>query len=42
VSNAERQKTLAQQIERMKPEIARAIPKHLNPDRVAAGREAIR
>lgn len=32
---ADKQKTLAQQIERMKPEIARAIPRHLNPDRVA-------
>lgn len=32
---AGKQKTLAAQIERMKPEIARAIPKHLNPDRVA-------
>lgn len=32
---AARQKTLAQKIEQMKPEIARALPKHLNPDRVA-------
>ena len=32
---ADKQKTLAQQIEAMKPEIARAIPRHLNPDRVA-------
>ena len=31
----ERQSTLAKQIEAMKPEIARALPKHLNPDRVA-------
>ena len=29
------QSTLAQKIEQMKPEIARALPKHLNPDRVA-------
>jgi recombination protein RecT len=27
--------TLVQFIERMKPEIARALPKHLNPDRMA-------
>jgi recombination protein RecT len=32
---ADKQKTLAQQIERMKPEIARVIPAHLNPERVA-------
>jgi recombination protein RecT len=31
----DRQKTLAQKIEQMKPEIARALPRHLNPDRVA-------
>lgn len=31
----QRQKTLAHKIEQMKPEIARALPKHLNPDRVA-------
>jgi recombination protein RecT len=32
---ADKQKTLAAQIEAMKPEIARALPKHLNPERVA-------
>jgi recombination protein RecT len=32
---ADRQRTLAQKIEQMKPEIARALPRHLNPDRVA-------
>jgi recombination protein RecT len=32
---ADKQKTLAQQIEAMKPEIARALPRHLNPERVA-------
>jgi len=31
----ERQKTLANKIERMKPEIGRVIPRHLNPERVA-------
>ena len=31
----DKQKTLAQKIEQMKPEIARALPKHLNPERVA-------
>jgi recombination protein RecT len=32
---ADKQKTLAQQIEAMKPEIARALPRHLNPERMA-------
>lgn len=31
----QKQSTLAQKIEQMKPEIARALPKHLNPERVA-------
>lgn len=31
----QKQSTLAQKIEAMKPEIARALPKHLNPERVA-------
>lgn len=34
--NGEQQKpTMAQQIERMKPEIARALPKHMDADRIA-------
>jgi recombination protein RecT len=35
VSQQAEQPTLAQMIERMKPEIARALPKHMNPDRMA-------
>jgi recombination protein RecT len=35
VEQQQRQKTLAKRIEQMKPEIARALPRHLNPDRVA-------
>lgn len=37
ISNAvaERQNTLSQLIDRMKPEIARALPRHMDPDRLA-------
>lgn len=35
VSQREEKKTLAQLINDMKPEIARALPKHMNPDRMA-------
>jgi recombination protein RecT len=35
VSQRPEKKTLVQLIDQMKPEIARALPKHLNPDRMA-------